>query len=136
MDLGPTIVDALGLPDFHGFSGYSLLDQQALAEGAGRQSLFAITQRKICVIKGHDKYIHDYDQDGGRDELYDLAADPGETNNLAADHQDRVAHLRQLVFDWVIQERELKRCYSTEMVSTNLDAETIRQLKAIGYLQP
>ena len=52
----------------------------------------------LAVRDGNWKLLCDYD--GGRPELYDLTADPGETENLASEQPDRTARLTRRVVDW------------------------------------
>lgn len=43
------------------------------------------------------------------EEFYDLEADPDEVNNLAGhpEHQERIAAMRQALFDWMVKTRDL-----------------------------
>jgi len=50
------------------------------------------------VRRGDFKLIEFFED--GRVELYDLAADPGETRNVAAEQPRLAAELRQLLADW------------------------------------
>ncbi|MEP2777147.1 MAG: sulfatase [Luteolibacter sp.] len=43
--------------------------------------------------------LHEYFEDGAF-ELYDLEADPGERNNLAASHPEKLAELRKMLSGW------------------------------------
>ena len=52
-----------------------------------------------AVRHGRWKYLEHYDT--GVSELYDLTADPGETNDIAADHTDRTAKMKQQLADWL-----------------------------------
>ena len=52
----------------------------------------------LAVREGDWKLLCDYD--GGRPELYDLISDPGETENLAAEHPERADRLARTVVDW------------------------------------
>ena len=54
------------------------------------------------VIEGNWKLIvpHEPNVKGGRPELYDLAKDPTETENLALKHPDRVKPLKRKVDGW------------------------------------
>jgi Tfp pilus assembly protein PilF len=61
-------------------------------------------------------------------ELYDLAADPGETRNLAAERPERAAALDRLVEEQVEAGRPVAPSFSP-------DAEERAQLEALGYLQ-
>ena len=57
------------------------------------------------IRTGRWKYVYYV---GHKAELYDLAADPGETRNLAADpeHADTIAKLKQTLLDWLITSDE------------------------------
>ena len=52
----------------------------------------------LAVRRGDWKLL--LNVDGSRPELYDLAKDPGERTNVAADHADVVADLGKMVRDW------------------------------------
>ncbi|MFH1279318.1 MAG: sulfatase [Candidatus Eisenbacteria bacterium] len=67
--------------------------------------------------------------EGALFELYDLAADPGETTNLAGSRPDVVANLTPLIDDWLasIEEGE-----TAELV---VDQETLEGLRALGYIR-
>lgn len=59
-------------------------------------------------------------------ELYDLAADPGETKNLAAERPDDVARLQKILADMNAAPPSAKQA--------SLDADTLSQLAALGYV--
>jgi uncharacterized sulfatase len=50
------------------------------------------------VRDGHWKLLCEYD--GAKPQLHELATDPGETTNLAAQHPDIVARLTRAVLEW------------------------------------
>ncbi len=64
-------------------------------------------------------------------ELYDVTADPGETNDLSARYADLAADIRQQAYT------RIKRCgawLSEPVKATELTEETKRELRALGYL--
>ncbi len=62
----------------------------------------------------------------GREELFDLRADPGETADLAADRPEDVARLRAQLPDWSNVETT---------VPEELEAEIETHLRALGYVE-
>jgi arylsulfatase A-like enzyme/Tfp pilus assembly protein PilF len=71
------------------------------------------------------KYI-----DAPRSELYDLRADPAESNNVLDDQRRVVLRLREELRG--IRERAEQRAPKAE--EANLDQETLRKLASLGYL--
>jgi choline-sulfatase len=64
-------------------------------------------------------------------ELYDLEADRLETRNVAAEHPEEVRRLRKLLTEWMRVSAQASR---PEDEAAGHDEETIRALKALGYL--
>ena len=105
MDIFPTIAEATGtpLPDDREIDGESLMPLFDGAERLGRASLlwhfphywWGTNIQPYGVLRwGNWKLIEHYED--GRLELYDLAADPGESNDLASESAGR-AQMMQLV---------------------------------------
>jgi hypothetical protein len=84
-----------------------------------------------CVRDGSMKYIRTPYL--GREELYDLRADPHEQNNLLAsptvDVAARVANLRRELDAWTAAQHPLPSRFEDRSRD-----ETIARLKALGYL--
>lgn len=113
IDLLPTVLTAIGLEPTAAMPGINLLDPQALRN---RDTVFgeifehnavdihdpAANLRYRWIIAGHWKLIVPQAPNikTGVVELYDLAADPDETRNLAATQPDRVAALRKQLDAW------------------------------------
>ncbi len=103
LDLHPTILGLAGIEpepsiELDGrdlgalLHGGNTLERDALA-------FYAPQRYPACAIrKGDRKLIHFYE---GRTELYDLRADPGESNDLARVEPERAAQLLQELSDWL-----------------------------------
>jgi hypothetical protein len=89
------------------------------------------------LISGHWKYIHTLvsprlNQDElGDEELYDLTTDPGESLNQIGDRTEIGAALRARL-DRLIAEQQAGALPREPL---ELDAETLRMLQALGYLE-
>jgi lipoteichoic acid synthase len=88
VDVAPTIVDLLGLPPSALHEGRSLLDP------APRLVTFFTDQGvpQAALREGCWKFIED--RESGRAQLFDLSADPGERQNVAAADAARVRRYR------------------------------------------
>jgi len=87
----------------------------------------ARTELGFALRSGRWKYVA---ASGGAEELYDLAADPGETRDLAAaaDSRQVVLRLRSLL------RRRLEELPLTVLEAGELSPEDRRELEALGYL--
>jgi arylsulfatase A-like enzyme len=79
----------------------------------------------VAIRAGGWKYIH---RDPAPGELYDLAADPGETRNLIATAGEEAAALRRLALEVVAR----RSAVGAQRIP--LDERTLRELKALGYV--
>jgi arylsulfatase A-like enzyme len=103
IDVWPTIMDVCGLECDPRWQGRSLLSEEDPDE---RRAYFSRTGA-LGVREGNYKYTWDYL--AGREQLFDLAADPGETKNLAAEHRDYCLVQRRRVMTWVNYQSRLLR---------------------------
>jgi uncharacterized sulfatase len=113
IDLAPTLLTAVGLEPTAQMQGINLLDEQAVQ---ARRAIYgecfthnandlnepAANLRWRWMIDGHWKLIvpDPQNEPDAPVELYDLAADPHETKNLAAGDAARVAKLRSMLDAW------------------------------------
>jgi arylsulfatase A-like enzyme len=156
LDLMPTLLDMLDIPyekaDLHGQSIPALLGGQerdsdiyALTGMTGEPALpvegmpFII----LSVISNTSKLINKIRQDKSEAyELYDLKKDPLEKENLietrgdatSVEHAATVDSLKQLVQDWARRMDVRLDLYEVEETEEELSPETLKQLKALGYL--
>jgi arylsulfatase A-like enzyme len=139
VDLAPTILSLVGLPAPSSFQGRDLVPGGTLPPAADARPLFSETNGRIYGVRADGwRFVfnpEDYTPGapGGaypieRVELYDLAEDPREQRNVAADHPDRVEALTAEIAAW--RERDLH----AEVPSQEIDPETLEELRALGYV--
>jgi choline-sulfatase len=139
IDVVPTLARLAGVPVPPGLAGESLLDLAGPAAGAagategerpaaGARPIYAETlgprlhfgwSELTSLIEGR---LHL--EDGPQPELFDLAADPGETRNRLAGERRAFAAMRQVI----------RGIYRPPAPPRPVDAETARQLAALGYV--
>jgi choline-sulfatase len=136
-DLAPTLLALTGLPPLAptalpplaGGSGASLLPAPAGPEPEPRVAWVETLATQIDLgwspLLGVRTREHKYVR-APRPELYELASDPGETRNLAAENEDLVARLDALV--------EARAAGQKAVPNFGVDAETSERLEALGYL--
>lgn len=103
VDLLPTFLDAAGLPAPDGLHGKSMLPVLAGTTNGHREAVFCdVSNASIACRAGVWKYTLNW-RGRDRDELYHLADDPGEMENLAADerHKKQAEAMRERVYAWL-----------------------------------
>jgi len=148
-DLFPTILHMVGIEDpqvWDQVQGFSLLPEHLPAhpdyavaelmrpinEFAERYPDFDFSpfDRELRAYRTRRyKYIWASD---GRDELYDLAHDPGETENLIDKRPDVAADLRQRLLSWM-EEHPIETSTATEI--PEYDDAVLARLRDLGYIE-
>ena len=140
VDLVPTLVDGLGLETSRRFQGRSLLPA-ALDGRAAERPVYAVTRGATASWRPpapqaalrHGRLKALYEPLTDRLELYDVASDPGETRDLAADRALTALLLRQAVREQMALNAGLLR--RAEPRDTEpLDPEIEQRLRDLGYL--
>ncbi len=144
IDVLPTLLELLGTPppaEQHGRSLVPYLERPG-GGGAGKPAFSEYGSSTVrTVLQGGWKLVHNPDglspvciPDAppdhypiGREELYDLARDPGETTNLAAAQPGRVAELAKLIRQRFAGLRSRTR-------SQDVPEELEKELKSLGYV--
>jgi arylsulfatase A-like enzyme len=128
LDFFRTIAGLTGIEVPPGVGGRDLLagappDRVILVENSGRY------EEKYFGLRGaSEKYLRR--EGDGREELYDLSADPGELRDLSAERPDRTRALREQL------ERRLAELADdarAPLEPGDDDAETLERLRALGY---
>lgn len=129
LDVVPTILDYLEMAPA-GLPGTSLRPR---IEGAGpvdeeERPVFAAWGALRSVTTGGRKLVYDLDAD--RFALFELASDPAELRDLAAEKPAWVSPLRRLLFPWVIAQEGA----DSREKSLRQGAAARERLRSLGYL--
>ena len=130
VDIVPSVLDALSLPASPALPGRSLLNPAAAGADTEPLSYFEALSASLNrgwaplrgVLAGRDKYI-----DLPLPELYDLEADPAESDNVAAGRAGRTRELTLLLDDLPASDPLDRR------IAEN--AEVLERLQSLGYLR-
>ena len=130
VDIVPSVLDALSLPAPPALPGRSLLDPAPAGAESEPLSYFEALSASLNrgwaplrgVLAGRDKYI-----DLPLAELYDLRADPAESDNLVAGRAGRARALAALLADVPASDPLDRRIAET--------AEVAERLQSLGYFR-
>jgi arylsulfatase len=139
IDIMPTILEYLGIPAPRGIRGRSLWplirgevapSRIALVEHAGK-NLVALRSERFKYIR-HLRSLHiqpSYPFTEGKEELYDLKADPQERRDVSGDMPDVIRVFRKEL----AQRRAQKLALSAG--KAELNDEAVEVLRALGYVR-
>jgi len=139
VDVVPTVLDYLGLPPAEGLDGASLLP---LVRSPGEQarspesySYLALDERRMeAVLARGWKLIVDESEHtrAGREQLFDVGTDPGETKNLVLERSFEGGFLRQALrnLEWELR----RRSGPAKADKAEIDEALRERLEALGYL--
>jgi arylsulfatase A-like enzyme len=132
LDLAPTVADVFGLRGeaVAGFQGRSLLEVALGAPGRGASLARSAGPRpRYALTDAGTRYI--LDSRYGEDEMYDLAADPGEQHDLLVRDPLRAAVYRQRLHARLLK---LPGRWTGQRAAWKLDAKQLEDLRALGYV--
>jgi len=137
VDVVPTVLDALGLgAEASGMQGRSLVpwirgksdaDLDSLVETFYPRENFGWSEL-VGIVSGPWKYIQ-----APRPELYNLAADPGETADLASSSPDRAAELRAKLEQELLRLSPAPGAATGQAVTSANDRERLRSLGYVNF---
>jgi arylsulfatase A-like enzyme len=130
VDLPPTVLDVVGLPIPEGIPGRSLASG---TDSLGSREVFAESFRwtrfsrldrvERAIFSGHMKFIS---STAGKRELYNLAEDPEEMENLYREDGESI-ELERRLNEWLETTEAM-----TDPIPA-LDNESIERIKSLGY---
>ncbi|UCG33485.1 MAG: sulfatase [Phycisphaerales bacterium] len=149
VDVMPTVLDVIGQADRPTEArGASL---RPLIETRGRQpagamvvpamrhnvmSTYPYWQERIGdlnVVVRQDEWKAIWNVEKASTELYDLSTDPREQRNVAAEHPERAEAMRRTAEQWYTACGN-RAAASPNVQPNELDEETIRRLRTLGYM--
>jgi arylsulfatase A-like enzyme len=95
VDIAPTIADLAGMPPAPEWQGRSLFDR-----ARPPRAYFYVAEDEFMLGVREERWKYVLNLRDGREELFDLDADPAEQTNLASLHSDICARLRQRLAAW------------------------------------
>ena len=134
-DLTATIADVFGVLEGTAadreFQGTSLLpsiygartDTTVHFQSYGERPRYAMRDERYKLI---------FDSSNGREELYDLRSDPGETENVAEGQPVLAALHRQRLHRWILEQRVGQSAPSQQ---AKISEEQMENLRALGYVK-
>jgi len=101
IDIAPTLLDALAIPAPAEWQGRSLLRTDT-----GEPAYFMSVGNEVTLGLRDGRYKYHYYVDTEREELFDLANDPQELEDLADEQPQKCAAYRRRIGGWVTYQRE------------------------------
>jgi choline-sulfatase len=131
VDVMPTVLDALSLAGPARMSGRSLLPLLMGAhESAPRATVSGFMQGWRAAMVGDLKVVH---RTHATVQLYDLAADPGETSDLASDKPLATRYMQGML-GLALRGAAGQPAPTHRAQTTTIDPATEAQLRALGYV--
>lgn len=133
LDVMPTVLDALGLRPPVELQGRSLLPRLRGERATIDAALSEEGYTELASLR-RPPWKLVVDEATGLARLYDLAADPGETTDVAAEHPDVTAELMQLRDEQDATNVAWSARFQRDEGDVELRPEQLERLEALGYV--
>ena len=136
IDVVPTVLDLLGLPQSPGTMGRSLAKVVDGGPDEGLDGHVAFAESTLpgngwrTVVSRRHQLL--YDVVSGERRLYDLEADPAEQHDVAAAHPEIVDRMMAILHERLAE--NARRNPASPSQQRPVDEETRQQLRALGYV--
>jgi arylsulfatase A-like enzyme len=134
LDVAPTIADVFGSlgegRSAEEFRGRSLLPVLLGAPGKPAVLTRSVWERPRYGLRD-ERYSFVLDTRFGREHLFDLQSDPGETRDLTSERPLRTACYREAIRSWLLS---VKRGRGTPEAGAKLSREQCENLRTLGYI--
>jgi arylsulfatase A-like enzyme len=135
LDIAPTVADVFGVRHRGGadreFQGRSLLPVVAGARGKPFVVSRTVWDRPRYALRD-GRWTYLFDTASGEQRLFDGAADPGETRNVAASHPLRTSWFRETLHQWMLT--VFRPGAAAPGPPPTMSREQCEDLKALGYV--
>lgn len=135
LDVAPTVADVFGVLGRAG-SDASFRGRSLLPVISGAPTRPAVLSRTVWDLPRyglrHEGYKYIYDSQTGEGRLFDLAADPDESQDVASADPLRVGYYRQELHHW---RREAGEGGAATQEGSHLSPDQCENLRALGYLE-
>lgn len=128
-DLFPTIIDYLHLPAPDGLDGYSLMPLMGQEQESVRSNLYTAYRNTIRAVRDEQWKLIYYPQ-LGRNQLFNLAVDPLELNNLANNpaHQNRMDEMMAMIREQHDATNDTLNLFPEHLQSGEYDYKKLKQV--------
>jgi len=137
IDIGPTVLSAVGIKIPEQFEGIDLLEVMSRGDDPHRITWSEISIREkaqTAKIEGRKKMLFET-KEGRVSELYDLDLDPAEKNDLSDDMSQKEKNVQTKQISSWLDEESKKIDITDEAPEAILTEDVRRELEALGYLK-
>jgi len=133
IDVMPTLMEFAGIRQLDGPAGRSLAQDLRGESGAGfALAESTITPGRKAVYRGRHKFIFDLDRETVQ--VYDLAADPAELEDLAPSIDEQMIEQARMQLDDRLA-ANARFAAAHPVTETDINAQDARRLRNLGYIQ-
>jgi arylsulfatase A-like enzyme len=132
VDLMPTLLELAAVPPPDGLEGKSLVPLMQ-GDGMDRPAYVQNHYKNALVASSVGRWKYVRRGQPRREELYDVATDPGETRNLAGERPEVLRRMADETTAWLNDQQRRAQAVQARRLPTLIPPEKARALRALGY---